>query len=49
MPGASAQQVTVEKLLPLSAMEPGQYTLTLKVTDKGRNQGLTPTATFTVK
>jgi len=49
LPGASAQQVTVERLLPLASMEPGQYTLTLKVTDKGRNQGLTPTATFTVK
>jgi|SRR5579872_3261931 len=47
--GASAQQVTVERLLPLASLEPGQYTLTLKVTDKGRNQGLSPSATFTVK
>jgi GWxTD domain-containing protein len=48
MAGASAQQVTVEKLLPLKTLEPGQYTLKLKITDKTRNQVLTPTATFTV-
>src|SRR5579883_1078362 len=49
LPGASAQQVTIEKLLPLQSLDPGQYTLKLKVTDKNRNQTLTPTATFTVK
>jgi hypothetical protein len=48
MPGASAQQVTVEKLLPLKNLEPGQYTLKMKVTDKIRNQTLTPSAVFTV-
>jgi len=48
LPGASAQQVTVEKLLPLNRLQPGQYTLRLKVTDKVRNQVLTPAATFTV-
>jgi hypothetical protein len=45
----SAQQVTVEKILPLKTFEPGQYTLKLKVVDKKRNQVLTPSATFTVK
>ena len=49
MPGASAQQVTVEKLLPLQSLDPGQYTLKLTVVDKNRNQTLTPTATFTIK
>ena len=49
LPNASAQQVTVEKLLPLQSLEPGQYTLKLKVVDKNRNQTLTPTASFTVK
>ena len=39
---------TVEKLLPLKTLEPGQYTLKMKVTDKLRNQTLTPSATFTV-
>jgi len=49
IPGASSAQVTVEKLLPLSSLDPGQYTLTMKVIDKNRNQTLTPTANFTVK
>ncbi len=49
LPNASAQQVTIEKLLPLQSLEPGQYTLKLKVVDKNRNQVLTPTANFTVK
>src|ERR1017187_475682 len=49
IPGASSAQVTVEKLLPLQALDPGQYTLKMKVVDKNRNQTLTPTANFTVK
>ncbi len=49
IPGASAQQVTVEKLLPLQSLDPGQYTLKMKVVDNNRNQTLTPTADFTVK
>ncbi|MGH9723272.1 MAG: GWxTD domain-containing protein, partial [Bryobacteraceae bacterium] len=48
IPGASVQQVTVEKLLPLSGLQPGQYTLKLRVTDKVKNQSITPTAIFTV-
>ena len=51
LPNASAQQVTVEKLLPLKKFqfEPGQYTLKMKVTDKTSNQILNESATFTVK
>src|SRR5208337_2089288 len=49
MPGASAQQVTVEKLLPLASLEPGQYSLKMKVTDRSKNETLTPSANFTVK
>ena len=48
LPGASASQVTVEKLLPLQSLVPGQYTLKLKVTDKNRNQTVSSTAQFTV-
>jgi len=48
IPGSSAQQVTVEKLLPLKSLAPGQYQLKMKVTDRIRNQVLTPAATFTV-
>jgi GWxTD domain-containing protein len=46
-PGA-ASQIIVEKLLPLQTLEPGHYTLKMKVTDKKRNQTLTPSANFTV-
>jgi hypothetical protein len=45
---ASATQVVIEKVLPLKSLEPGQYTLRMKVTDRNRNQTLTPSATFTV-
>jgi hypothetical protein len=48
LPGASASQVTVEKLLPLQNLQPGQYTLKLKITDRNRNQTLTPSVQFTV-
>jgi cell division protein YceG involved in septum cleavage len=47
--GSSAQQVTVEKLLPLQSLEPGMYSLKMKVTDKSTNQVLTPAANFTIK
>jgi GWxTD domain-containing protein len=49
IPGSSSQQVTVEKLLPLQSLDPGEYTLRMKVVDKNRNQTLTPSANFTVK
>jgi GWxTD domain-containing protein len=49
IPGASAQQVTVEKLLRLDSLDPGQYTLKMNVVDKNRNQTLTSTTNFTVK
>ena len=45
--GAS-YQVTIEKVLPLQSLEPGKYTLRMKVTDKNRNQTLTQAAAFTV-
>ena len=46
--GSSAQQVTIEKLLPLKDFQPGQYTLKLKVVDKKRKEVLSQSATFTV-
>ncbi len=48
IPNASAFLVTVEKKLPLKSLAPGKYTLRLKVTDKLKNQSLSPTANFTV-
>ena len=46
--GASTSQVTIEKLLPLQNLEPGQYTLKMKVIDNIKKQTLTPSASFTV-
>jgi len=46
--GASAQQYTVEKILPLANFEPGDYTLKMKVTDRSSESVLTPSATFKV-
>jgi GWxTD domain-containing protein len=43
-----ASQMIIEKGLPLQDFAPGDYTLKIKVTDKKRNETLTPTATFTV-
>jgi hypothetical protein len=48
IPGASSSQVTLEQLLPLKTLQPGQYTLKIKVTDNIKKQSLTPNATFTV-
>jgi hypothetical protein len=48
IPDASSSQITIEKGYALKDLAPGQYTLRLKVTDKNRNQVLTPTAQFTV-
>jgi len=48
IPDASASQMTIERFLPLKSLLPGQYTLRMKITDKNRNQTLTPSARFTV-
>jgi GWxTD domain-containing protein len=48
VPGSSASQVTLQKMLDLNLLGPGHYTLRVKVTDTGRNQTLTPAAEFTV-
>ncbi|MCW5978228.1 MAG: GWxTD domain-containing protein [Bryobacteraceae bacterium] len=46
--GSSPTQTVVEKILPLQSLEPGEYTLKMKVTDKIRNTTLTPEVTFKV-
>ncbi|MDQ2839972.1 MAG: GWxTD domain-containing protein [Acidobacteriota bacterium] len=48
IPNASSFLVTVEKKLPLKSLSPGKYTLKMTVTDKLKNQSLTPSAPFTV-
>ncbi len=45
----SSSQMTIEKLLPLQSMEPGQYTLKVKVSDTRKNQSLTQMAQFSIK
>jgi hypothetical protein len=47
--GASPEQLTIEKILPLKTFEPGDYLLSLKVEDQVKNEVLTPTAKFKVK
>ena len=50
IPNASANQVTVEKLLPLKNIPPGTYTLKIKATDKKANQTIqVPPTNFIVK
>ena len=48
VPNASANQVTIEKLLPLSSLPPGAYTIKVKSIDKNRNQTVQQQANFTV-
>jgi len=49
LPDASPFQAIVEKLLPLSALEPGKYKLQIKVTDNVTNRTVSPSAEFTVQ
>ena len=46
--GASPRQTVVEKLLPLANLEPGEYRLSLEVSDSVKNEVLMPSATFKV-
>jgi GWxTD domain-containing protein len=48
IPNASANQVTIEKLLPLKAMAPGAYVLKVKATDIKAGQSLQQQTNFTV-
>ncbi len=47
--GNVGDQLTLARTLPLAAVEPGQYQVTIKVDDKVSKQSLTPTATFVVE
>jgi GWxTD domain-containing protein len=46
--GASPGQVVIEKLLPLTSLEPGVYRLTLKLTDHVKSETISPSTTFKV-
>jgi GWxTD domain-containing protein len=47
--GETGQQLTLEKLLSLSDLEPGDYDLKITVTDKVSQQTLEPTASFRIQ
>ena len=46
-PGGASQMI-IQKRLPLAGFDPGEYTVTMKVTDKKRNQTVTKSAPFTI-
>jgi hypothetical protein len=48
IPNASANQVTIEHLLPLRTFEPGAYTLKVTATDKNVNHTVQQHGSFTV-
>jgi hypothetical protein len=45
----AAQQVTLQKTMPLASLQPGKYTVQIKITDNVNKQTVSPTATFEVK
>ena len=47
--GNVGDQITLAKSLPLAAVEPGLYQVTIKVDDKVSKQSVSPTTTFTVE
>ncbi len=42
----AAQQLTLQKKMPLRSLEPGRYTVQIKVTDNVKKQTIAPTSTF---
>jgi hypothetical protein len=44
----AAEQMTLEKTLPLTGLKPGSYRLTVKVTDNLAGHSISPQSTFTV-
>ena len=42
----ASQQFTLEKQMPLRVLQPGKYTVQIKVTDKIKNQTVSPSDTF---
>ena len=44
----AGEQITLEKVLALKDLAPGEYTLDIKVTDRVRQQSVTPSAPFRI-
>lgn len=45
----ASSQLTIEKTMPLQALPPGDYTMTVKVTDNIKKKSIMPTASFVVQ
>jgi hypothetical protein len=45
----NADQLTLEKTMPLASLEPGQYQVTIKVNDGVSKQQIAQSAPFTVE
>ncbi len=45
----ASQQITLQKTLPLRTLQPGKYTVQIKVTDNVKKQTVAPTATFELR
>jgi hypothetical protein len=45
----ASQQFTLQKQMPLSVLQPGKYTMQIKVTDNIKKQTVTPSTTFEVQ
>jgi GWxTD domain-containing protein len=45
----ASQQFTLEKQMPLSVLQPGKYTVQIKVTDNIKKQTVSPSTTFEVQ
>ncbi len=43
------QQITLQKTLPLRLLQPGKYTVQIKITDNVKKQSVAPTATFELR
>jgi len=46
---SAARQITLQKEMPLKLLQPGKYTVEIKVTDNVKNQTVSPTASFEVR
>jgi GWxTD domain-containing protein len=45
----ASQQVTLQKTMPLKSLEPGKYTVQIKVTDNVTKQSVSPVASFELR
>jgi hypothetical protein len=45
----ASQQFTLEKQMPLRVLQPGKYTVQIKVKDNIKNQTISPSDTFEVQ